>query len=103
MLKRRRFTPQFKAGLALCSLRGAQTQAELCKQHHITAHQLKCWEAELQSNAHLAFGGGRQQELQERIAELERMVGRLTMQVEILKKASPLLDAPPAGEGRWPA
>ena len=40
-------------------------------------------------------------ELRQRIAELERMVGRLTMQVEISKKASSLLDAPPTGEGRW--
>ena len=101
MVKRRRFTPELKGRVVLASLGGAQTQAEICKQHRITAHQLRCWQKELEANAHLAFGGGQQQELKERIAELERMVGRLTMQVEILKKASHLLDAPRSGEGRW--
>ena len=101
MSKRRKFTPEFKARVALAVLSGGHTQAEICKQHHIAAGQLTQWRKELEANAHLAFGGGEQQELKERIAELERMVGRLTMQVEILKKASSLLDAPPYSEGRW--
>jgi len=101
MSKRRKFTPEFKARVALAVLSGAHTQAEMCKQHHLAAGQLVQWRKELEANAHLAFGGGRQEELKERIAELERMVGRLTMQVEILKKASSLLDAPPHSEGRW--
>lgn len=101
MSNRRKFTPQFKAQVGLAVLSGAQTQAELCKQYHLAAGQLAQWRKELETNAHLAFGGGDQQQLRERIAELERMVGRLTMQVEILKKASTLLDAPTSGEGRW--
>ncbi len=100
MSKRRKFTPQFKARVALAVLSGNHTQAEICKQHHLTAGQLTQWRRQLQANAHHAFGGD-QQDLKERIAELERMVGRLTMQVEILKKASTLLDAPRSSEGRW--
>ena len=101
MSKRRKFTPQFKARVALAVLSGNHTQAEICKQHHLSAGQLAQWRKELEANAHLAFGGGEGQELKERIAELERMVGRLTMQVEILKKASMPLDAPRRNEGRW--
>jgi len=101
MVKRRRFSADFKAQVALALLSGAHTQAEICKEHHLSGPLLKRWQQELQQNAHLAFGGGEQQMLKERIAQLERMVGRLTMQVEILKKASPLLDAPPQGERRW--
>jgi transposase len=101
MSKRRKFTPQFKARVALTALSGMHTQAQICKQNHLTAGQLRQWRKELEANAHLAFGGGHEQELKGRIGELERMVGRLTMQVEILKKASTLLDAPPPGEGRW--
>jgi transposase-like protein len=101
MPKRRKFTPQFKARIALAALCGAQTPAQLCKQHRLTSGQLSQWRKELEQNAHLAFGGGQQEELKARIAELERMVGRLTMQVEILKKASTLLDVPRADEGRW--
>lgn len=103
MSKRRRFTPEFKARVALALLGGAQTQAEVCTQHRVLPQQAKVWRKELEANAHLAFGGGEQQELKDRIAELERMVGRLTMQVEILKKASTFLDVPPLDGGRWPA
>jgi transposase len=103
MSKRRRFTAEFKARVALAQLGGAQTQAEVCTQHRVLPQQAKAWRKELEENAHLAFGGGDQQQLKDRIADLERMVGRLTMQVEILKKASMLLDVPPPDEGRWPA
>jgi len=101
MSKRRKFTPQFKARMTLIVLSGSHRQAEICKQHHLSAWQLAQWRKTLEANAHLAFGGGEEQELKERIGELERMVGRLAMQVEILKKASTLLDAPPSSEGRW--
>ena len=103
MSKRRKFTPEFKARVALAVLAGAHTQAEICKAHRVLPQQVKRWRQELEASAHLAFGGGEQEELKDRIAELERMVGRLTMQVEILKKASTLLDVPPPAEGRWPA
>ena len=101
MSNRRKFTPEFKARVALSALSGAQPPSEICKQYHLLATQVAQWRKELEENAALAFGGGEQQQLRGRIAELERMVGRLTMQVEILKKASSLLDAPPTGEGRW--
>lgn len=103
MAKRRRFTPEFKARVALAVLAGGHTQAEVCKAHRVLPQQVKHWREELEANAHLAFGGGtEQEELRARIAELERMVGRLTMQVEVLKKASTLLDVPLPDEGRWP-
>jgi hypothetical protein len=37
---------------------------------------------------------------QERIAELERMVGRLTMELEVAKKASNILTSLSSGKGR---
>ena len=102
MRKRRRFTPEFKARVALALLGGAQTQAEVCTQHRVLPQQARLW-PDFEANAHLVFGGGQeQQQLKDRIADLERMVGRLTMQVEILKKASTLLGVPLPDEGRWP-
>ena len=101
MPKRRRFTPEFKARVALAALTGAQKRADICSQHHITSQQLGFWEKELQQSAHLIFGDPDRQQRDGRIAELERMVGRLTMQVEILKKASTLLGASPESAERW--
>ena len=41
-------------------------------------------------------------EYEARIAELERMVGRLTMELEATKKAWELVISPPKGNGRSP-
>jgi len=87
--------------VALAVLSGVQTQAETCKHYRLAAGQLTRWRKDLEPNAHLAFGGGEQDDLKERIAEPERMAGRPTMQVDILEKASTRLDAPRGSEGRW--
>ena len=49
------------------------------------------WRNEFLKQAHLAFGDkGVGDNSAERIAELERMVGRLTMELAVAKKASDL-------------
>ena len=52
------------------------------------------WKSELLARAPQIFEQDQARSIeQERIAELERLVGRLTMQLEIAKKASTLLGA----------
>ena len=94
MAQRRRFTGEFKAQVVLELLSGAKSAAELCREHQLSPQLLGQWKSELLARAPQIF----EQEQarsgeQERIAELERLVGRLTMQLEIAKKASTLLGA----------
>ena len=82
-------------------LSGAKSAAELCRQHQLSPQLLAQWKSELLERAPQVF----EQELarsadQERIAELERLVGRLTMQLEIAKKASALLNSQPSRSDR---
>src|SRR5215210_3028197 len=101
--KRRRFTAEFKAQVVLDVLTGEQTPAEACRSHGLSPTLLPLWKATFLQRAHAAFraDGGRSDE-HARIAELEPMVGRLTMEREVLKKASTLLPGPSAASGRRP-
>jgi transposase len=96
MTQRRRFTGEFKAQVVLELLSGAKSAAELCREHQLSPQLLGQWKSELLARAPQIFEQEQARSVdQERIAELERLVGRLTMQLEIAKKASTLLGAQP--------
>ncbi len=94
MKKRRRFTPEFKAQVVLSVLSGAQSPTDACRKHTLSPTLLATWKAAVLERVHTLFQGDEQHdEDQARIAELEQLLGRATRQIEILKKASTLLDA----------
>ena len=93
MSKRRTFTPEFKAQVVLEILSGAKTTAEVCREHDLSPQLVNHWKAEFIENAPKLFQVvTRTSPEQERIAELERLVGRLMLQLEIAKKVSLLLN-----------
>jgi transposase len=89
MVVRRRFTPELKARVVLELIGGVQSLAEVCRQYHLKPQTVSRWKAEFLEKAPQLFQT-REQSSQEqaRIAELERMIGRLTLELEIAKKAS---------------
>ena len=90
--RRRSFTAEFKARIVLQALTGVHIQAELCRQHGLKAELVIRWKDAVLDRLPALFQGEDQQGRdQARIAELERMVGRLTMELEVAKKASALL------------
>ena len=102
MVNRRQFTPEFKAQAVLELLSGAKSGAEACRQYQINAQLLSRWKTEFLQNAPRAFNAAEQStQEQARIAELERMVGRLTLELEIAKKASSMLNGNLSRSGRW--
>jgi transposase len=89
MQTRRRFTPEFKVRLVLDVLTGVQSQAEVCRKHSLSPNLLGNWKASFLERAHTVFQTESPETAeQSRIAELERVLGRLTLENEILKKAS---------------
>jgi transposase len=101
MNKRRKFTPQFKSQVVLQLLSGERSMAELCREHQLTAQMIGTWKQQFLAAATQAFESDATSNAeQERIAELERMVGKLTMELEIAKKASSLLDGMRDRNGR---
>lgn len=87
--KRRNFTPEFKAKVVLEALRGENSQAELCQRHNISEEQLSKWKQQFVENAASLFESRDKpsKDEMERIAELEQLVGRLSVAMDIQKKA----------------
>ena len=89
MKKHRKFTPELKARVCLQILSGAKTTAQVCREQQLSEQLVSRWKKQFVEQASLIFekesaATGDSQ----RLAELERMVGRLTMEVEVAKKAS---------------
>jgi transposase len=89
MTKRRQFTPQFKARLVLDVLTGVTSQAEACRKHGLNPNLLALWKASFLERAHLLFESDATRAAEQvRIAELEQVLGRMTLENELLKKVS---------------
>ena len=104
MSARRKFTAQFKAKVVLELLSGAKTPVQACWEHRLQDSLLYKWRREFLERAHTVFEekNNSRSEHEARIAELERMVGRLTMELEATKKAWQYFISPRAGNGRSP-
>ena len=101
MAKRRTFNPEFKARVVLEVLTGVKSTAEICREHQLKPQVFSRWKAELLERAPEIFATRPSRgDEQERIAELERMVGRLTMELEAAKKASSILTSHLSRNGR---
>ena len=94
----RKYSPEFKARVALESLRADIAQAELCRRYGVASDQLSKWRKKLIEQAPKLFSDGRKDPHLERIAQLEQLVGRLTLELEILKKASSILKGARGGK-----
>lgn len=102
MGERRQFSPQFKAERVLELLNGTHTPAEICRTHGIKPSLLLAWQKRLVERAAKLFERKSDRDpVQARIGELERLVGRLTLELDIAKKASNLWRTPRLGSGRW--
>ena len=97
MAKRRNFTPEFKAAVVLEALSGESSQAELCRRYNLSEQQVSKWKQQVVENVATLFASSTDQqssEAAERIAHLEQLVGRLTVALDIEKKAATWLPSP---------
>ena len=61
----------------------------MCRKHTLGANLLGLWKATFLERAHLVFDNESARSAEQaRIAELEQVLGRMTLENEILKKAS---------------
>jgi transposase-like protein len=99
---RRNFTPGFKAQVVLQLISGQRSSAELCREHLLSASLLTAWKETVLDGLPSLFQGNDQRgQEQTRIAELEQLIGRQALDLEILKKASRLLPGTTDKNGRW--
>ena len=102
MGKYRKFTPETKVRIVLEILRGEKSVAQASRDYQIKSSLLYRWKDAFLDGGTQAFAFGQateQKRRADRIAELERLVGKLTMQLEIAEKASHYVKSlPPESE-----
>jgi len=92
MVRRRQFTPEFKAKVVLEMLHEDKSPAQASREYGIKDSVLARWKQEfIERSPQLFEAGQAKDERDARIAELERMVGRLTLELDMAKKVSKAL------------
>ena len=92
-LKRRKFTKEFKLSV-IREIEAGKSHAEVARTHQINPNTITRWRKQLHQYQDQAFAGnGHAYTSEARVAELERMVGRLTMENDFLKKVVTTLEA----------
>jgi len=87
MKPRRYFSAEFKAKVVLELISGEKGLMQASREYGIKDTVLSRWKQEFLQRAPQLFNLPKQDETHEaRLAELEQMVGRLTMQLEAAKK-----------------
>jgi transposase-like protein len=98
---RRSFTAQFKGQVVLELLSGQKSAAELCRLHQLSPNLLSLWKSTFHDRLDVVFQADEQRSCEQaRIAELEQLLGRQTLQLEILKKAHRLSNGLSTSDGR---
>lgn len=101
--QRRKFTAEFKAQVVLEMLTERKSTAQACREYGIKDSVLSRWKQEFIERSPALFeqGDNGPDGRDERIAELERMVGRLSMELDLAKKVSRHLSLGRSGNGSW--
>lgn len=89
MAKRRQFSAEFKAKVALDAIRGELTVAEIAKKYEVHPNMIAGWKRRLTDEAAGLFarGKGEQDQASEaQIKELHAKIGQLTIEADFLKK-----------------
>jgi transposase len=95
MVSRRKFTPEFKVQVVLEMLTEHKSATQLSREHGIKDSVISRWKQEFIERSPALFENGsvEKDEQAQHIAELERLVGRLTLELDAAKKASKYLDS----------
>lgn len=93
--KRREFTPEFKLQCVLDIISGRKRPVHICREHNISESLLSRWRQQFTEDAPQIFEPKPQRNgaSTQRVADLERLVGRLTLELEASKKVSSYFDS----------
>ena len=89
MTKRRQFSAQFKAKVALEAMRGELTMADLANKYEVHPNMIAGWKRRLAEEAAGVFDRGQrdqEQASETQIKELHAKIGQLTIEADFLKK-----------------
>jgi len=89
---RRNFSAEFKAKVVLEIISGRKSAAEVGREYNLKPDLVSHWKNQFLANAAQVFESNAEVDAQQaRIQELERLAGKLSLELEIAKKALALL------------
>jgi len=89
---RRNFSAEFKAKVVIEIIRGSKSAAEVCREYNLKPDVVSHWKNQFLANAARVFENASEVDPEQaHIQELERLAGKLSLELEIAKKALTLL------------
>jgi len=93
-MKRKQYTPDYKARIVMEALREESTVSEIASREGINPNQIQNWKREFIENSAKVFSSAKEvKESEKKLAEqkriqerLEKKVGQLTLEVDFLKE-----------------
>ena len=89
MTKRRRFTADFKARVALDALRGDKTIQEIASRHKVHPNQVSTWKRQAMDGLDSIFSNGTDKarvDHEDEVHDLHAKIGQLTVERDFLAK-----------------
>lgn len=89
MTKRRKFTPEFKAKVALEALRGDRTIQEIASRHKVHPNQVSMWKRQAMDGLGEVFSNGADQarrDFEAEVHDLHAKIGQLTVERDFLAR-----------------
>jgi transposase len=89
--KRHTFTAEFKTQVVLEVISGVKTFSEACRQYQLSEQTLSRWKQEFVQHAATIFEhSDHNDQQQQHVAELERVIGKLTVELKSQKSLQSL-------------
>jgi len=93
-MKRKKYTPEYKARIVLEALREELTVSEIASRENINPNQIQNWKREFIEKSAMVFDTNKSEKEAEKVinekektqARLEKKVGQLTLEVDFLKE-----------------
>ena len=93
MKPKRTLTPEFKFQLVLETLRGEKSQTEIAREYDVHPQLLTNWKRQFLSEGPKIFTDKKGERRKDRkVEELEKIIGRQTIEIQFLKKVLSKLD-----------
>ena len=82
----RKFTSSFKFQLVIEALKNESNQTEIARAYQVDPKLISLWKHQLIQNGHKVFELGKGDESAQKISDLEKIIGKQTVEINLLKK-----------------
>ena len=94
MTKRRNWSAEEKVEIVLAGIKGDKSIAQICRDNNISQSTYYSWRDKFLDAAKSAFRNGttsNEKALKSKIEDLEKIIGKITVENEILKKTEEMI------------